>query len=182
MSQHVHHHQGIAAFVLGLLGPLAVHRGVHLLVRHHASHPSGQGPLQLLIRNPSQGAGDSGSVGWMVSEKTQRLLQCRPVHPGEEGDVGHGGLAADQAQQGQPQNGLKGMAHSPGPPGVRRLLQTLEQRIRRLHIYILPISHFPIFVNLLPRLCNRPAEIAARIAELAQPMIDFFGDSTGGRK
>ena len=39
---------------------------------------------------------------------------------------------------GQPQNGLKGMAHSPGPPGVRHLLQTLEQRIRRLHIYILP--------------------------------------------
>ena len=87
MGQHVHHHQGMALGIHGLLGPLAVCRGVHLPVRHHASHPSGQGPLQLRIRDTGQGAGDSGGVGRMVSEKTQRLLQCRPVHPGEEGDV-----------------------------------------------------------------------------------------------
>ena len=70
--------------------------------------------------------------------KPQGFFKFRPVHPGEEGDVGHGGLTANQAQQGQAKNGLKGMTDSPGSPRVRHLLQTLEQRFRRLHIHTLP--------------------------------------------
>ena len=31
-------------------------------------------------------------MGRMVPEKPQRLFQRRPVHPGEEGHVGDGGL------------------------------------------------------------------------------------------
>ena len=74
----------------------------------------------------------------MVPEEPQRLLQRRPVHPGEEGDVGHGSLTTDQTQQGQAQDGLKGMANSSGPPGIRHLLQALEQRFRCFHILTLP--------------------------------------------
>ena len=89
--------------------------------------------------------------GGMIPEEPQGLLQSRPVHPGEEGDVGHGGLTADQAQQGQTQNGLKGMSDPSGHPGVRHLLQALEQRFLRLHINTLPISlPYLAFVN-LPR-------------------------------
>ena len=78
----------------GLPGPLAVHRGVQFLVRHHAGHPAGQGTLQLLMRGSRQGARNGGAVGRVVPKKPQWLFQSRPVHPGEEGDVDRGGLAA----------------------------------------------------------------------------------------
>lgn len=64
--------------------------------------------------------------GWQLAEQ---LWRCRAV------DAGHGGLAAHQAQRDESQYGLKGITDSPGPPGVRHLPQTLEQRFRRLHIH-----------------------------------------------
>ena len=151
MGQHVHHDQGIPVGVLGLLGPLAVHRGVQFPVRHHVGHPTGQGLLQPLMRDPRQGARDGGGVGRMIPEDPQGLLQSRPVHPGEEGDVGHGGLTADQAQQGQTQNGLKGMSDPSGHPGVRHLLQALEQRFLRLH------NPHTSHLSSLPYLCKPPS-------------------------
>ena len=63
MGQHVHHDQGIAVGVPGLLDPFPVHRSSQFLTRHHLSHPATQGALQLLMRNPGQGAGDDGGVG-----------------------------------------------------------------------------------------------------------------------
>ena len=150
MGRHVHHHQGIPVGVPGLLGPLAVRRGIQLPVRHHAGHPAGQGALQLFMRDPRQGARDGGGVRGMVPEKPQRFLQRRPVQPGEEGDVGHGGLTADQARQGQAKNGLKGMTNSPGPPGSG----TCSKHSNRDSAASIS-SHSQLS---LPCLCNRPVE------------------------
>ena len=92
--------------------------------------------------------------------KPQGFFKFRPVHPGEEGDVGHGCLTADQAQQGQAKNGLKGMTNSPGPPGIRHLFQALEQRFRSTHIHTLPSPASLYLITFIHQLCNRPGWVA----------------------
>ena len=82
--------------------------------------------------------------------KPQGFFKFRPVHLGEEGDVGHGCLTADQAQQGQAKNGLKGMTNSPGPPGIRHLFQALEQRFLSTHIHTLPSPASLYLINFYP--------------------------------
>ena len=95
--------------------------------------------------------------------------------------MGHGGLTADQAQQGQTQNGLKGMSDPSGHPGIRHLLQALEQRFRRLHINTPPISlPYLIFVNLPRQLCNRPALDAGQpfVTRAAYYNASYFTDES----
>ena len=59
-------------------------------------------------------------------------------------------LTADQAQQGQTQNGLKGMSDPSGHPGIRYLLQAL-QRFLRLH------NPHTSHLSSLPYLCKPPS-------------------------
>ena len=82
--------------------------------------PSRSGPLATAHARPPPRASEmvAAGGGWrMVPAKPQGLLQRRPEHPGEEGELGHGGLTADQPQQGQAQDALKGMPDSPRPTG-----------------------------------------------------------------
>ena len=72
--------------------------------------------------------------------------------------MGHGGLAADQAQQGQTQNGFNGMAHSSGHAGVRILFQALDQRLCRIHINTPSVS--------LSYLCKPPEPTFAIVLRL----------------
>ena len=124
---------------MGVYGVI-VYRCIQFLARHHAGHPAGHGTLQLLIWHPGQGARDGGGVGRMVPEEPERLLQHRPVHPGEEGDVRHGGLAADQAQQGQAQNGLKGFR----TPLALLGSETCSKRLNRDSAASISIGKYPL--------------------------------------
>ena len=94
--------------------------------------------------------------GWSLREP-QGLLQSRPVHPGR-GDVGH---PADQAQQGQTQNGLKGMS-DPSHPGIRHLLANRDSAPPYQHTSHL--SSLPYLCKPPSPLCNRPGNSPRTIA------------------
>ena len=79
MGQHVTILTGIPAYVLGLLGPLAVHRGVRV---RHVGHPTGH---LLQPADPRQGAGDGNGVdgrpkgSWPASSSAKRAMWAMVV-------------------------------------------------------------------------------------------------------
>ena len=109
---------------------------------NNSGHPSGQVPLQLLTANPGQGAGDGGGMGRVVPYKNPAALSAPASASWRRGQCGpwwsDRTLSLSKGQQGQTENGLKRMSDPSGPPGIRHLLQTTEQRFRRLHITTLP--------------------------------------------
>ena len=141
--------------VCRLPGPLAIHRGVHLLVRHNLGHPSGQRPLQLLITDSGQGPGDGSGVGKTLPDKPQGILESCQGRSGEEGYMGHRGLPAYQAQKGQPEYDLNGMRDSFGPPGILPLAPDNRSEIPPPPSPNTPHLTSPSLIDLSLRLSNR---------------------------
>ena len=82
-------------------------------------------------------------MGSPLSIEAQGFPQRLPMQLPVQRDMGHGGLTADQTQQRQPQNRLKGVSDSPRLPRVRHLFQALEKGFhRRFHNLTPPIRPF----------------------------------------